>query len=111
VAAIYEPRAGEPAVIVDTYARSPARSRGRAVPTLARAGPYRIFMFMSDCVEPRHVDIEGNDGAAKFWLEPVYLATSMGYSPRQINRLRLVVERDRSTLIQAFDDVCRRIES
>jgi hypothetical protein len=81
------------------------------VPTLARAGPYRMFMFMSDCAEPRHVHIEDNDCGAKFWLEPVSLAANLGYSPREINRLRAIIDRDRHALIQAFDDVCRRIES
>jgi hypothetical protein len=69
------------------------------MPTLGRAGPYRIFMFMSDCVEPRHVHVEGDDGAAKFWLEPVYLATSIGYSPRQINRIGAIIDRERGMLI------------
>ncbi len=44
------------------------------MPTLLRAGPYRLFIFMADCVEPRHVHVEGNGGLAKFWLEPVSLA-------------------------------------
>ena len=48
------------------------------MPTLLRAGPYRMFMFASDCVEPRHVHVEGNDGYAKFWLEPVRWRTTSG---------------------------------
>jgi len=80
------------------------------MPTLARAGPYRIFMFMSDCVEPRHVHVEGVHGAVKFWLEPVHLATSIGYSPRQISRIRTIIDRERGMLIQGFDDVCERAQ-
>lgn len=78
------------------------------MPTLLRAGPYRLFMFMSDCVEPHHVHVEGNDGLAKFWLRPVSLAENVGYSPRQINRLRRVMEQERAFLIRAIDDICER---
>ena len=78
------------------------------MPTLLRAGPYRLFMFMSDCAEPHHVHVEGNDGLAKFWLRPVSLTQNVGYSPREINRIRRVVESDRTSLIQAIDKVCER---
>jgi len=78
------------------------------LPTLLRAGPYRLFMFISDCVEPRHVHVEGNDGLAKFWLRPVSLAENVGYSPREIHRIRNVVEGERLLLIRAIDTICER---
>lgn len=78
------------------------------MPTLLRAGPYRLFMFMSDCVEPHHVHVEGNAGVAKFWLRPVSLAENVGYSPREIHRIRRVVERERASLVQAIDGICER---
>lgn len=78
------------------------------MPTLLRAGPYRVFMFMSDCLEPRHVHVEGNDGLAKFWLVPVSLAENVGYSPREIHRIRKIVERERPFLIRAIEAICER---
>jgi hypothetical protein len=78
------------------------------LPTLLRAGPYRLYMFMSDCVEPHHVHVDGNDGLAKFWLRPVSLAENVGYSPREIHRIRMVVARERASLVQAIDTICER---
>ncbi len=78
------------------------------MPTLLRAGPYRLFMFMSDCAEPHHVHVEGNDGLAKFWLRPVSLAENVGYSPREIQRIRRLVTREREVLILAIETVCER---
>ncbi len=78
------------------------------MPTLLRAGPYRLFMFMSDCAEPHHVHVEGNDGLAKFWLRPVSLAENVGYSPREIQRIRRLVNREREVLILAIETVCER---
>ncbi len=78
------------------------------MPTLLRAGPYRLFMFMSDCAEPHHVHVEGNDDLAKFWLRPVSLAENVGYSPREIHRIRRLVTREREVLILAIETVCER---
>lgn len=80
------------------------------MPTLLRAGPYRLFIFMSDCHERRHVHVEGADHAAKFWLEPVSLAENLGYSPRQIHRIRAIIERERAALIQEFDAICEGVQ-
>ena len=97
--------------MLDTLSVPPSRIlRGRPLPTLLRAGPYRLFMFMpmSDCADPPHVHVEGNDGVAKFWLRPVSLADNVGYSPREIRRIRSIVERDRVSLIRAIDTICER---
>ncbi len=80
------------------------------MPTLMRAGPYRLFIVMADCVEPRHVHVEGNGGLAKFWLEPVSLGHSMEYAPREIHRIRALVAEQRETLLQRFDAVCQRVQ-
>lgn len=65
---------------------------------------------MSDCQERRHVHVEGGDHAAKFWLEPVSLADNLGYSPRQIYRIRVIIERERTALVRSFDDICKGVE-
>ncbi len=94
------------------YDRAPPATAVRLpMPTLLRAGPYRLFMFMSDCAEPPHVHVEGNDGVAKFWLQPVSLEDSLGYSPRQIHRIRAIISRERASLIQDIEAVCQRVRT
>lgn len=46
------------------------------MPTVLRSGPYRFFFYSSDHDEPPHVHIERDDRIAKFWLDPVRLASS-----------------------------------
>ena len=41
------------------------------MPTILRVGAYRFFFYASDRAEPVHVHVEGADGTAKFWLDPV----------------------------------------
>jgi hypothetical protein len=67
-------------------------------------------MFMSDCVEAHHVHVEGNDGLAKLWLTPVSVADSVGYSLREIHRIKRIVQDDRVALIQAIDTICERAQ-
>ena len=40
-----------------------------------------------------HIHIESDEKYAKFWLEPVQLARSIGYSAKELNEIRgLVLE-------------------
>jgi len=88
------------------FAEIPAPIRGwaRAVlariilsvsPTIFREGGFRFYFFSRE--EPRmHVHVQGQDGEAKFWLEPTLeLAQATGLSRRQVGEaLRLVQEHE-----------------
>ncbi len=63
------------------------------MPTVLRAGPYRLFFYSADRDEPTHVHVEREEGKAKFWLEPVRLESSRGFGRAEIGRIeRLVAE-------------------
>ncbi len=62
-------------------------------PTVFREGGFRFYFFSRE--ESRiHVHVQGQNGEAKFWLDPVIeLAQNVGLSQREINEaLRLVQE-------------------
>jgi hypothetical protein len=64
-------------------------------PTVFREGGFRFYFFSRE--EPRmHVHVQGQNGEAKFWLEPrIELALSAGLSRRDITEaLRLVQEHE-----------------
>ncbi|MDK9724325.1 MAG: DUF4160 domain-containing protein [Sterolibacteriaceae bacterium MAG5] len=64
-------------------------------PTVFREGGFRFYFFSRE--EPRlHVHVQGQNGEAKFWLEPaIELAQSTGLSRREISEaLRLVQEHE-----------------
>ena len=48
------------------------------MPTVLRSGPYRRFFYAGDGHAPPHVHVERDEGAAKFWLDPVRLAKDLG---------------------------------
>ena len=63
------------------------------MPTVLRVRGFRFFFFSNETDEPVHIHVESDDKYAKFWLEPVQLARSVGYSAIELNEIRrLVVE-------------------
>ena len=74
------------------------------MPTVLRVGPYRFFFYASDRDEPQHVHVEREDKIAKFWLNPVRLQGSGGFSRSEIARIRNLVEEHRTGLMEAWDE-------
>ena len=74
------------------------------MPTVARAGPYRIFFFGNEGFEPRHVHIQRDRRVAKFWLRPVALASPGGFSARELRRIQRLVEARQVQLEEAWDE-------
>jgi hypothetical protein len=63
------------------------------VPTVTRIKGFRFFFFSNETKEPVHIHVESDDKYAKFWIDPVHLAKSVGYSAKELRELRnLVVE-------------------
>jgi hypothetical protein len=50
------------------------------MPTVLRSGPYRFFFYSADGSEPPHVHVQREALIAKFWLKPVRLQDSGGFS-------------------------------
>lgn len=74
------------------------------MPTVLRAGAYRFFFFAGDRDEPLHVHVEREDKVAKFWLSPVRLQESGGFSRSELNRIRQVVELHKEQLREAWHE-------
>jgi hypothetical protein len=73
------------------------------VPTVLRSGPYRVFFYDGDRNEPKHVHIEREDRVAKFWLEPVRLHESGGFSRAELLRLHALVRTNAEQLLEAWN--------
>ena len=74
------------------------------MPTILRAGPYRLFFVSQDRGEPPHVHVQREKMVAKFWLDPVVLQAAGGFGRTELNTItRLVMER-REPLLEAWND-------
>lgn len=72
------------------------------MPTVLRIGPYRFFFFASDRNEPLHIHVEREDKIAKFWLDPVRLQSSGGFSRNEIIRIHSVIVEHHVQLKEAW---------
>ena len=72
------------------------------MPTILRARGYRFFFFSNEGNEPAHIHAEKAESYAKFWLEPVALARSIGYNARELYQLRELVEEHKNLFLEKW---------
>ncbi|MBI5439037.1 MAG: DUF4160 domain-containing protein [Nitrosomonadales bacterium] len=77
------------------------------MPTIREiAGPYRLFFFSFDCGEPKHVHVQRERKVCKYWMEPVALASSHGFSAVELNAIRQLLETNRTKIWEAWNEHC-----
>ncbi len=74
------------------------------MPTALRVGPYRFFFYSDEAGEPAHVHVSRDRQTAKFWLRPVELARSSGYTMVEINEVWRLVTANRELLEAKWDE-------
>ena len=67
-------------------------------------GPYRFFFYSFDCNEPMHVHVEREQMECKFWLDPLVLASNDRFSPRELNRIRGIIQENLSRCRKAWHE-------
>jgi hypothetical protein len=72
------------------------------MPTVLRIGAYRFFFFAGDRHEPSHIHVERDDNLAKFWLDPVRLQSSGGFSRNEITKIQKIVIEHQQLLLEAW---------
>ena len=72
------------------------------MPTALRVGPYRFFFYSGDGSGPAHMDVESGDSEAEFWLEPVELAVDRGFPPKEVRKIKALVETHRDELLEKW---------
>ena len=69
-------------------------------------GPYRLFFYSFDCNEPKHLHIQRDKLTCKFWLEPITLSKNSGFSPKELNSIRRIIEANLARILEAWDEHC-----
>jgi len=73
------------------------------MPTVLRIGPYRFYFYSHDLInEPPHVHVDRDDLSAKFWLNPVALASNLGFSARELRKIEKVVREHQAELLERW---------
>lgn len=74
------------------------------MPTIRRIGPARFFFYSNEGTEPPHVHVEEAGAIAKFWLEPVSLASSSRFRGHELRYLEQLVDEHRQEFLEAWHD-------
>lgn len=74
------------------------------MPTVLKIGPYRFFFVSLDRGEPPHIHVRRENKVAKFWLDPVALQRTGGYSRLELNKIAAMIEEHRETLLESWHE-------
>jgi hypothetical protein len=78
------------------------------MPTILRIGPYRFFFYSNEMGEPPHIHVQSERKLAKFWLQPVALASSTRFAAHELNALNRLVEEHRDRLLEKWNEYFSR---
>lgn len=72
------------------------------MPTILRRGPYRLYFYSHEPNEPSHIHVDRDNQSAKFWLEPIALATNVGFRSAELQQIQRLVEENKTLLLEAW---------
>jgi hypothetical protein len=72
------------------------------MPTLLRAGPYRVYVYSHEPNEPAHVHVDRDELTAKFWLAPVALSYNLGFAAVELTRIQRLLKDNETGLLEKW---------
>lgn len=72
------------------------------MPTVFRTGPYRFFFYSNENDEPPHIHVREGRKLAKFWIEPVLVASSTGFVAHELRRIQSIVIEKQAAIMEAW---------
>jgi hypothetical protein len=73
------------------------------MPTVLRIGRFRFFFYSNENNEPPHIHVKAVENEAKFWLNPVRLASNHGYRSHELNEVERLVRDNQAALLEAWN--------
>ena len=68
------------------------------------SGAVQIFLCCPRLQEPPHIHAQREDMVAKFWLEPIVLQKTGGYSRNELNRIAKLVYEHREYFLEEWHE-------
>lgn len=72
------------------------------MPSIIKEGPYRFFFVSLDRGEPPHIHVRREKMVAKFWLDPVVLERTGGFSAAELNRIARLIHQNRVNFLEKW---------
>lgn len=74
------------------------------MPSILLTQGFRFFFFSLEGNEPPHIHVEHGDKIAKYWLNPVEMASSEGFRSHEMKKLRLLVIENRELFLRKWNE-------
>lgn len=74
------------------------------MPTVLRIGSFRFFFYSNENNEPAHIHIQKDNCLAKFWLNPVVLASSVRFSAIELRQLSKLVKKNEKLFLERWNE-------
>ena len=74
------------------------------MPKVLEKQGFRFFFFSGEGQEPPHIHVEHADKVAKYWLQPVELASSEGFRAHELSKLRMLVIENRNLFLEKWHE-------
>ncbi|MCI0691377.1 DUF4160 domain-containing protein [candidate division KSB1 bacterium] len=74
------------------------------MPKILQVGRYRFSFFSNETGEPPHIHVKANGNQAKFWLNPVELASNYGFKAYELNKIKQIVWQYQTEFIEAWHE-------
>jgi len=74
------------------------------MPTVLRRDGFRVYFYSHEPNEPAHVHVDRAGASAKLWLDRVAVASSAGFSARDLGEVLRLVRMERQRLLEAWHD-------
>jgi len=74
------------------------------MPTILRSGPYRDYFYSHEPNEPPHVRVDRDKASCKVCFAAVALASSLGFSAKELRENERLVSLKRAILLKAWEE-------
>ena len=74
------------------------------MPTVRTEGPYRFFFVSLDREEPPHIHVRRETRVAKFWLDPIALQNTGGFSPTELNAIAKLIQQHHEMFLEKWNE-------
>lgn len=74
------------------------------MPTVAEIGSYRFYFYSSDANEPTHIHVKRERFTAKFWLNPIRLQKSKGFSVHELTKIQKLIEENKKMFKEKWNE-------
>ncbi len=74
------------------------------MPTILVVDGFRFYFFANEYLEPPHVHVQYQSAVAKFWINPVALASNKGMKPSELKKAGDLVRANSNLMQEKWDE-------